>query len=288
MATLRDALSGGITPPLVTPFSDSNVDVDAFDSLVEHVLDGGVNALFVAGTTGEAASLTGDEKRSLLTRAVDLAPSGVPVLVGGTGTSVGETQDWIAEASTIGADGVFLTAPYFHTSSQSGGYRRFFEDVLGYVQLPVILYNIPGFVGREIPPDVVASIAEHEAVIGMKDSSGDFGYGMTIKSCTPDDFLMLQGFDELLVPSLRMGFDGGVNAGSNVYPEDYRTLVENPGSDRALSIHDEQIRPLFALCQEHGFAPGMKAALVAREVLPREDVRPPHVSVDPEITTKLQ
>lgn len=286
MVNLRDILQG-MTPPMVTPFDDHEIDFQAFDELIRHVLDGGVDALFVAGTTGEAASLDLEEKQSLLMRAVELAPEEIPVLVGGTGTSIGDTRAWMATASTLGADGVFLTAPFFHTSDASGGYQRFFEELIGYTDLPIVLYNIPAYVGREIPVDVVESISTYDAVIGLKDSSGDFGYGMTIQERTPDDFLMLQGVDELLLPSMRMGFDGGVNAGANVFPGAYTALVENSGTDDARSIHDQQICPLFSLCQDHGFAPGIKAALVAREILQEEAVRPPQVPVDPGIADSV-
>ncbi len=280
MTALRDRLSG-ITPPLVTPFRDGAIDRDQLAAVIEHVLDGGVDALFVAGTTGEAASLTTAERRTLIEWAGDLAAPETPVLVGGTGTSVAETREWITTAADAGADGVFLTAPYFHTSEASAGYREFFERSVTDSPVPIVLYNIPGFVGREIPTDVVVELADHESVIGIKDSSGDLGYGMEVVDRTPSEFLVLQGVDALLLPSLRMGFSGGVNAGSNVLPETYASVVADPDGETARTRHDEAIRPLFAMCAEYGFAPGIKAVLAANGILETAEVRPPHVSLDP-------
>lgn len=280
MNTLRDHLAG-MTPPLVTPFADGALDLTAFETLVDHAVAGGVDALFVCGTTGEATSLSHSEQVNLLTHAVDYAPADVPVLTGGTGTSIADTMEWIEQATSWGADGVFLTPPFFHTANEPAGYRDFFEPIVTESSLPLVLYNIPGYVGAKIPTDLVRDLAERESVIGLKDSSGDLGYGMTIVEETPDDFLVLQGFDELLLPSMRMGFDGGVNAGANVLPDTYATVVTDPYGDDALERHNESIRPLFALCEEHGFAPGIKAALARRDILPNAAVRPPHVDVDP-------
>lgn len=280
MTALRERLRG-MTPPLVTPLVAGELDHDGLAAVIQHVLDGGVDALFVAGTTGEAASLTREEQRRLIDTAGELAPSETPVLVGGTGTAIADTREWIRTAADAGADGVFLTAPYFHTSEAADGYRRFFEEVIADTPVPIVLYNIPGFVGRELPQDVVVDLADHDAVIGLKDSSGDLGYGMDLVDRTPEEFLVLQGFDVLLLPSLRMGFDGGVNAGANAFPEAYAAVVAEPEADRAQRVHDERIRPLFEFCAEHGFAPGIKATLAAAGIIDSNDVRPPHVPLAP-------
>lgn len=276
---LRNALRG-ITPPLVTPFDGADIDEAAFQSLLDHVLQGGVDALFPCGTTGEAASLTRDEQASLVRHTVEASPPDVPVLAGGTGTAIEATRTWIADVASLGADGVFLTAPYFHPANDPSGYQRFFEAVLEDSPLPVLLYNIPGYVGTEIPPSVVEAIAGHDRVMGMKDSSGDLGYGRGIRDRNPADFLVLQGIDELLLPACRMGFDGGVNAGANVFPEIYGSLVREPFADTAMEHHRDVVQPLFAFCEANGFAPAIKAALVTEHVLEQYDVRPPLVSVD--------
>lgn len=280
MKECRESLCG-ISPPLLTPFHNNEVDVDAYKRLLTHVLDGGVDALFPCGTTGEAASLTLDERKQLVRAAVEASPSHVPVFAGGTVTSVEGTRGWIGDVAAVGGDGVLLSMPFFHNANDPDGYRQFFEGVLADSPIPVLLYNIPDFVGEPIPPSVVETIASHDAVLGMKDSSGDFAYGLTIQDRTPDDFIMLQGIDELLLPALRMGFDGGVNAGVNVFPKQYRDVVDEPFSQSAFRIHREVVRPFFQFCLDQGFATGTKAVAVAAGLLHRSDVRPPLVAVDP-------
>lgn len=278
MPDLRDALCG-IIPPLVTPFDGGEIDWDGYGSLLEHVIDGGVDAVFPCGTTGEGTSLTRQERADLVRRTVDAVPDALPVLAGGTGTAVESTLAWIEELAEVGADGVVLTGPYFHTANAPDGYRRFFEPIAEESDLPILLYNIPGYVGADIPREVVIELADHPNVLGLKDSSGDLGYALSIQNQVDEAFLLLQGFDVLLLASLRMGFDGGVNAGANVDPEAYRHVIDE--SDRAMGVHRTVISPLFELFQKHGFAAATKAALADRGIVDRPDVRPPLVPVDP-------
>ena len=276
MSDLAQALHG-ITTPLVTPFTDGNIDWGEYDALLEHVLGGGVHGIFPCGTTGEVASLSRAERLSLVERTVQQTPSSVPVVAGGTGTAVDPSREWIEEVGSVGADAVVATAPYFHTANDPDGYRDFFEALAADSPLPIILYNIPACVGDALPLSVVDDLATHPHIIGLKDTSGDLPYGMAVNERTPDEFLVLQGYDVLLLPSLLMGFDGGVNAVSNVVPEAYVTLFGDPEGSR--DLHFGAIRPLFDLCRRHGFATGVKAALHAAGVLDSSTVRPPLVSV---------
>lgn len=281
MIGLGTALSG-ITTPVVTPFDGETVDWTSYETLLTHLVDGGVDAVFPCGTTGEFASLTADEKRQLVERTVAATPADVSVVVGGTGTNVDEAVNWIETTADIGADGVVVTAPYFHTSNSPQGLSRFFERVADRSPLSLVLYNIPACVGEEIPVETVAELATHDSIVGLKDSSGDLAYGLRAIHQTPDEFGLFQGYDPLVLPSLRMGFDGGVNALSNVFPNAYRTVYDDPESERAREIHREVIEPLFDICREEGFAPATKAALAERGVLPSRDVRPPLVPAEGE------
>lgn len=265
----------GVTPPLATPFDRTDIDWESFDELLTHVVDGGVTGVFPCGTTGEAASLTREERRRLVERTVDRVGGEVPVLAGGTGTSVRETVEWLETLADLGVDAAVLTAPFFHNSNREPGLRRFFEAVADASPLPLCLYNIPACVGEPIPVETVVAAAEHEAVFGLKDSSGDLAYGLRAMHRTPEDFRLYQGYDSLLLPSLRMGFDGGINALSNAVPEAYADLVAEPSGERADRIHREVVEPLFDRCLDQGFAPATKALLAERGVIPTADVRPP-------------
>ncbi|ARS88597.1 dihydrodipicolinate synthase family protein [Natrarchaeobaculum aegyptiacum] len=277
--TLTDALEG-ITTPLVTPFDPETdaVDERALERLVDHLLANDVDGLFPCGTTGEFASLAPEERRLVHEVVVDRADGAIPVLAGAAATSVSEAVAYAEHAAGIGADAAVVTEPYFHGPNDSEGNRRFLEQVADQSPLPVLLYNIPPCTGGSLALETVSALADHENVVGIKDSSGDLTYMLSIVRESPDDFLVLQGYDALLVPALRMGVDGGLNAGSNVAPATYRELYERADEDHGASIQNA-IAPLFDACAEYGFAPATKTALAHRGVIPSDVVRSPLVPV---------
>ncbi|ELZ26012.1 4-hydroxy-tetrahydrodipicolinate synthase [Natrinema limicola] len=274
---LHDALRG-ITCPMVTPFDDGSIDDAALIDVLEHLQDGGIDAVFPCGTTGEYPSLTADEHRRVVETIVDHAA--VPVIAGAGATSVGETVAAIDRAADAGADAAAIVAPYFTTANAPEGNRRFFEAVLEESSLPVLLYNIPQCTGQRIDPETVAAVAEHDEIIGIKDSSGDLEYFLSVLERTPEEFLCLQGYDALLVPALRMGADGGINALSNVIPEVLREAFERADDEHGRELQCDAIAPLFDACTTHDFAPATKTALAERGVIPADEVRPPLVAVD--------
>jgi 4-hydroxy-tetrahydrodipicolinate synthase len=274
---IRDALRG-ITCPTVTPFDDESIDKAALADLLEHLQSGGIDAVFPCGTTGEFPSVTAEEQRRVVEATVERAD--VPVVAGAAATSVNDTVAAIDRAADAGADAAAIVAPYFTTANAPTGNQRFFEAVLEDASLPVLLYNIPQCTGQCIEPETVAAVATHERAIGIKDSSGDLEYFLSVLAKTPDEFLCLQGYDALLVPALRMGADGGINALSNVVPAVLREAFERAEDDRGRELQCDAISPLFEACTTHGFAPATKTALTERGIIPTDEVRPPLVAVD--------
>jgi len=268
---LQSALRG-VTPPLVTPFEGDAVDHDALAAVVEHVR-GAVDALFACGTTGEFASLTATEQRAVIETAVEESGD-LPVLAGVSATAVDDAVEHAVNAAEVGADAAVLTPPFFHTSNAPAGNRRFVTDVAERSPLPLFLYNVPQHVGTEFDVESVAWLAGRDDVLGVKDSSGDLAYTLALARESPDDFLVLQGHDRILLPSLRMGLDGGVNALANVLPEGFATVAAEPESDRARRASDA-VAALFDVCLDVGLATASKTGLVERGVLERDDVRPP-------------
>ncbi|SDR35801.1 dihydrodipicolinate synthase family protein [Natronobacterium texcoconense] len=273
----------GITTPLVTPFDADAEEIDesALEDLVDHLLENGIDGLFPCGTTGEFASLTPAERRRVHEVVVDRVDGEVPVLAGAAATTVEEAVDYTEHAAEIGADVAVVTEPYFHGPNAPTGNRRFFERVADRSPLPVLLYNIPPCTGGKIAVETLEAVATHENVIGIKDSSGDLEYMLSVIRRTPNEFVVLQGYDALLAPALRMGADGGLNAGSNVAPATYAELYDSFDDERGIELQDA-IEPLFGACAEYGFAPATKTALEYRGVIPSDAVRPPLVPVPEE------
>ncbi|GAB7092065.1 dihydrodipicolinate synthase family protein [Halorubrum luteum] len=280
----------GVTPPLVTPFDGPDgetVDHDALANVVTHAVEGGVAGLFPNGTTGEFASLTAAERAAVVETTVANA-GGRPVLAGVADTAIPDVLAHTDRAADAGADAVVVTPPYFHAESGEGGNRRFLERIADDATLPVFVYDIPSCTGNPLSPETVVALADHSNVVGMKDSSGDFAGFCRLLRETPEEFVLLQGFDALLLPSLRMGATGGVHALSNVVPSAFaelsrlaRTSEGESSAARAEELH-EGIGALFDACLEYGFAPATKTALCERDVIESARVRPPLKAAEPD------
>jgi 4-hydroxy-tetrahydrodipicolinate synthase len=277
--TTLDSSFTGILCPIVTPFDEGEIDEESLTSLTEFILDNGVDGLFPCGTTGEFASLAPDQRQRVV-ETVSESAGDAPVIAGAAGTSVPETLARIAEAEAAGADAAAIVGPYFHTANDPKGTHQFFEAIAEETVLPLYLYNIPMYVGNEIGAETVGALAEYDSVQGMKDTSGDLSYFLSVDHFTPTEFVLFQGFDTLLVPALRMGSNGGVHALANVIPEVFSELLDCADTERGGTLQREAVAPLFELCVEYGFAPATKAALVHRDVIPSDELKPPLVSLD--------
>jgi 4-hydroxy-tetrahydrodipicolinate synthase len=306
MATSPTTEFGATNCPLVTPFEGSRadedgdgngsserggIDTDALASLVEALLDRGLDGLVPCGTTGEFASLSGSEYRTVVSTTVDAADGRAPVMAGAATTTVERTLDRLETAAEAGADAGLVTLPYFHGANAPAGEARFFRAVAAESPLPLYLYNIPSCVGRPIPLETIAAVAEEEAIVGCKDSSGDFEYFLGVDRHTPKEFTLFQGYDSYFVPGLAAGSAGGINALANAIPESFVAASEAARAgeyERAREIQATEIAPLFELCLAHGFAPASKVAAAARGFLDDTAVRPPLVDLDNEAREEIE
>jgi 4-hydroxy-tetrahydrodipicolinate synthase len=271
--------------PLVTPFSDGDIDHDALADIVEHLADRGVDGFVPCGTTGEFGSLTQDERHAVVETTVEAAPPDAPVVAAAAGTAVETVRERIADVADAGADAALTVSPYYVTPSEASANRAFFERVVADSPLPVYLYNIPSVVDDRITPETVAALADAEAVVGLKDTSGDLTHVIEVLERVPDDFEVLQGFDGQLVPGLYVGMDAGVNSLSHVIPETLTTAVEavrTGDHERARTIQRHVIGPLFRCGSEYGFAGATKVMLAHEGLLADPEVRPPLELPDPE------
>ncbi|WP_380676783.1 dihydrodipicolinate synthase family protein [Salinigranum sp. GCM10025319] len=270
-----------VSAPLVTPFTaEKEVDSDALASLVDAIESRGVEGVAPCGTTGEFASLDREEYRQVVETTADAADG--RVIAGVADTSVAGVRSRIETASRAGCDAVLLTGPYFHTENAAGGTERFLRAAVADSPLPVYLYNLPVYVGTELDPSTVAGLAEEDFISGLKDSSGDLDYLLTLARETSEDFEIYCGVDSLLVPALVSGATGGVNALANAVPEvfDAATAALAAGDvERAVTISQTAIAPLFEQCATHGFAPATKVAAASRGFLESATVRPPLVDL---------
>jgi 4-hydroxy-tetrahydrodipicolinate synthase len=215
----------GIIPPLVTPLKDRDaLDEAGLERLVERVLGGGVNGLFILGTTGEAPSLSYRLRRDFIHRVCRQVNGRVPVLVGITDTSFVESVNLAKHAAEAGAAAVVLSTPYYFPAGQTE-LTSYVQNIVQQLPLPLVLYNMPSLTKVWFEVETLQKLASLEKIVGIKDSSGDlayFGKLMPLRIQRPDWSIMI-GPEAMLPQSMKLGGDGGVAGGANVYP---RLFVE--------------------------------------------------------------
>ncbi len=271
-------------PAMVTPFeTDETIDHDAVSALADWTIKNGVHGLVPCGTSGEFASLSGKERRAVIETTVEAADGRVPVVAGAGATSVEGVLGFIDDAAAAGADAALVPPPYYHAANAPAGNRTFYERVADGTALPVYIYNIPSCTSGPVRVETVSELASHEAIHGIKDTSGDFSVIERFIAETPDSFDVLQGYDDHFVGAGVMGSDGGINGLAGIFPGALSELCETLEAERygrAREIQRDVLSPVFDACFEHGFAAGAKLALVERGVIDHATVRPPLVELE--------
>lgn len=237
---MNDRLQG-IIPPLVTPLADRDtLDTAGLERLVEHVIAGGVSGLFVLGSTGEAPSLSYRLRRGLIERVCRQAGGRLPVWVGITDTAFEESVALARFAAGAGADGLVLSTPYYFPAGQTE-LKEYVRHLAPELPLPLMLYNMPSLTKVWFEIGTLRELAELDGIAGVKDSSGDLGYFAELVGLKAErpDWRMFMGPEHLLADAVKLGGDGGVNGGANVFP---RLFVD---AWRAADARDEEALPLL-------------------------------------------
>jgi 4-hydroxy-tetrahydrodipicolinate synthase len=208
----------GVVVPMVTPVTGpaGGIDVSVLRELTAHLVDHGVDGLFACGTTGEFSCLTREQRQEVIGTVVR-SQEAVPVVAGCGATNPRDVLALASDAAAVGADVAAVVTPYYHTATQDG-LAAFYRAVADESPLPVLLYHIPHQTGQELHPSTVARLADHDSIIGMKDSSGDVRYLNELVRSTPDSFSVLQGGLINVPTAVQMGADGVVPGQANAIP----------------------------------------------------------------------
>ena len=227
---------------MVTPLTDpSTLDKPGLERLIEHLIGGGVNGIFILGTTGEGPSHSYALRRELIERTVAQVQQRVPVLVGVTDTAADEAVNVAKFSHQAKADAVVLAPPSYFKPRQAE-LLRYFREMARRFPLPLFLYNIPSQTGVGIEPMTVAGALEERNIVGFKDSSGDMTYFHKLLNVLSDrpDISLLIGPEELLAEGLMMGADGGVPGGSNLNPSLFASMFsasQDRDFDTLMALH---------------------------------------------------
>lgn len=236
----------GTYTAIVTPFAaDGSIDLEAYRQLIELQIAGGVTGIVPVGTTGESPTVDFDEHKLLIERAVEFAAGRVQIVAGTGGNATSEAIELTQYAKTVGAAGTLQVTPYYNKPSNEGLIRHF--SAVADIGLPVMLYNVPGRTGREIPIEVAAKLAgSHPNIVAIKEAGGSVDRVSALRHAAPG-LAVLSGDDSLTLPMIAVGAVGIVSVASNVVPVEVSTMVRLALDGRfveARAIH-ERLYPLF-------------------------------------------
>ena len=254
----------GIIPPMITPFDEQgDLSEGRLRSLVDRLVESGVDGLFPCGSIGEFSNMSTGEIERATKIVVNQTAGRVPVLMGTGASGTGEALALTEKAAELGVDGVIVVTPFYMPYDQKS-IQIHFQKVAESTDLPVLVYHIPQFTGQELAVETICKLEEEqENIVGLKDSSGDLAQAGEIISKTSPEFMYFQGLDSLLLSSLVLGADGGVNGTANVEPsfvlEVFNRFVEGD-LNSAMEAQTGKVNKLVEVCSVGPFPEGFKSA----------------------------
>jgi len=216
-------LKGAMTA-LVTPFRDGRIDEDALRGHIDSQIESGIHGLVPCGTTGEASTLSHDEHIEVVRITVEQVAGRVPVVAGSGSNSTSEALELTRRVQGTGADACLMITPYYNKPTQEGLYQHY-RHVAESVDIPIILYNVPGRTGVNMLPETVGRLAEVPNIVGLKDATGDLKQASYTLALVPDDFVLLSGEDTLVYSLMSLGGHGVISVTSNVAPREMSDMV---------------------------------------------------------------
>jgi 4-hydroxy-tetrahydrodipicolinate synthase len=236
----------GAMVALITPFQDGIVDFRTLDELIDFQVENGIDAIVPCGTTGESPTLSHDEHKKVIERVVKTVAGEVPVITGAGSNSTAEAIELTAFSKKVGADATLQVCPYYNKPTQEGFFQHF-KAIDEEVDLPMVLYNIPGRCGgKGLSPETVARLAQIENVVAIKEATGSLDQASQI--ATRCDITIISGDDSLTLPLASVGGKGVISVVANIVPTDVKAMTDlilEGDFTSALKWH----KKLFALCR---------------------------------------
>lgn len=209
---------------IVTPFKDDGIDYEKLESLLNWHVKESTDAIIICGTTGESATMSLSEKQEIIKFTVDKINKRIPVIAG-TGSNCTRSSVELSQyAEKVGVDGLLVVSPYYNKSSQAGLIKHF-NMIADSVNIPLILYNVPGRTGVNIEPQTVKELSKHKNIRAIKEASGDISQVAEIARLVPEDFYIYSGNDDSIVPLLSLGGHGVISVVANILPKDTHDMV---------------------------------------------------------------
>ena len=235
----------GAMVALVTPFQEGEIDFQTLDELIEFQLEGGIDGIVPVGTTGECPTLSPDEHKQVIERVVQTVGGQVPVIAGAGSNSTAEAIEYTEFSKKVGADATLQVGPYYNKPTQEGFYQHF-KAIAEEVDLPIVLYNIPGRCGAGMTPETVARLAEIENIVAIKEATGSLDQASEI--ATRCDLTIISGDDSLTLPLASIGGKGVISVVANIVPADVKAMTDLILEGDLVSARQWH-KKLFTLCK---------------------------------------
>lgn len=274
---------------LITPFrKQETIDFSKLESLINNVINNGVDYVVALGTTSEAATMTETERHALQDFIVEAVGGRCPIMLGLGGNNTLAVTDAIANTNFDGISGILSVAPYYNKPNQRG-LAQHFKQISEASPVPVVIYNVPGRTGVNIAADTTLQLAEEcPNIIGIKEASGNIAQVMQILRNKPERFLVISGDDSLTYPMITLGASGVISVIANALPKEMSSMVKyamKGDLKKALPLHYKML-PLMNAIFEEGNPAGIKA-LVEIEGYANNVLRMPLVKVSKPLYNKI-
>ena len=239
----------GVLPAIITPFkrnSAMDLDVQGLERNIRYLLACGIHGIVPCGSTGESATLSFKEHEKVVSVTIDTVNGKIPVLAGTGSNNTAEAVILTKAAKDTGADGVLVISPYYNKPNRAGLVKHYTK--LADLDIPLVIYNVPGRTGQNLEPDLIAELAQHPSIVGIKEASGNIGQVSSIIEMTQDeDFAVISGDDNLTLPIMALGGTGVISVAANVDPRRMVAMceaAEKGNWKKALDLH-YALSPLF-------------------------------------------
>lgn len=210
---------------IVTPFKEGKVNYTKLEEILNWHIEQETDAIIVCGTTGEASTMSEDEQKETIKFTVEKINGRIPVIAGTGSNNTAHALELSKYAESVGADGLLLITPYYNKATTKGLIAHF-TAIADAVNIPIILYNVPGRTGVNILPATVAELAKHPNIQAIKEASGNIAQVAEIARLVPSDFHIYSGNDDMIVPLMSLGGHGVISVVANVAPKDTHNMVQ--------------------------------------------------------------
>lgn len=266
----------GAATALITPFIDDKVDFKSLETLVDRQLENGIDALIINGTTGEPTTMTHFERTAVAGAVIEHVKKRVPVILGAGSNNTYTAIEYAKENEQLGADAILTVTPYYNKCTQSGLVAHY-KAIADAVDLPVIMYNVPGRTGVNIAPETCLKLAGYRGISAIKEASGNINQYMALNRLIDGKMDIYSGDDGLVYPLLALGAKGVISVASNVAPQYMHDMVYKffEGDWKTSLEMQQKIEPLVkALFAEVNPIP-VKCALKLMGIIPDDYMRLP-------------